>query len=213
MLNRRLLVGIVATILFVACSSATTTTTVVDAPASTEAPAEPDDPGSVGSMSDMPAECVAAMRTYLRAIEPIVEGVDFESLSQTELEELTDQLTTSSEGFEEDTAACPDLDASTEESFAIMKEFAQSEAPGTVAYFEFIEGFLDDFGGAVESASGDCETDIAAFQVFVDRGGSMSDLTASEITTASGLMSSIAVACSDERFLQWQEEVSEWVSG
>jgi hypothetical protein len=162
----------------------------------------------------MPAECVDALREYLQAIEPVVEGIDFQSLTQTDFEALSEQLATATEGFEERTESCPDLDVSATESFSIIREFAEEEAPGTVAYFTFIE----DFVGALESggnASGDCETDIAAFQAFVDRGGSMADLTAAEVAEASTLMSSIGANCSDERFLEWSqdEEIQAWISG
>ena len=177
----------------------------------TEAPA---DPGSVGSVDDMPAECVDALREYLQAIEPVVEGIDFQSLTQTDFEALSEELATATEGFEERTESCPDLDVSTTESFSIIREFAEEEAPGTVAYFTFIE----DFVRALESggnASGDCESDIAAFQEFVDRGGSMADLTATEVAEASTLMSSIGANCSDERFQEWSqdEEIQAWISG
>jgi hypothetical protein len=177
----------------------------------TEAPA---DPGPVGSVDDMPAECVDALREYLQAIEPVVEGIDFQSLTQTDFEALSEELATATEGFEERTESCPDLDVSTTESFSIIREFAEEEAPGTVAYFTFIE----DFVRALESggnASGDCETDIAAFQEFVDRGGSMADLTATEVAEASTLMSSIGANCSDERFQEWSqdEEIQAWISG
>lgn len=175
---------------------------------------DPADPGSVGSVDDMPAECVDALREYLQAIEPVVDGIDFQSLTQTDFEALSEELATATEGFEERTESCPDLDVSTTESFSIIREFAEEEAPGTVAYFTFIE----DFVRALESggnASGDCETDIAAFQEFVDRGGSMADLTAAEVAEASTLMSSIGANCSDERFQEWSqdEEIQAWISG
>jgi hypothetical protein len=162
----------------------------------------------------MPAECVDALREYLQAIEPVVEGIDFQSLTQTDFEAVSEDLATATEGFEERTESCPDLDVSTTESFSIIREFAEEEAPGTVAYF----AFLEDFVGALESggnASGDCETDIAAFQEFVDRGGSMADLTAAEVAEASTLMSSIGANCSDERFLEWSqdEDIQTWISG
>lgn len=199
----------------VACQSGTTETsappTETTEVETTDAPADPE---SVGSVDDMPAECVDALREYLQAIEPVVEGVDFQSLTQSDFEALSEDLATATEGFEERTESCPDLDVSTTESFSIIREFAEAEAPGTVAYFTFIE----DFVGALESggnASGDCETDIAAFQEFVDRGGSMADLTAAEVAEASTLMSSISANCSDERFLEWSqdEDIQTWISG
>ena len=199
----------------VACQSGTTATT---APAADTTQAEttnaPADAGSVGSVDDMSAECIDALREYLQAIEPVVEGIDFQSLTQNDFEAVSEDLEAATEGFEERTESCPDLDVSTAESFSIIREFAEEEAPGTVAYFTFIE----DFVGALESggnASGDCETDIAAFQEFVDRGGSMADLTAAEVAEASTLMSSIGANCSDERFQEWSqdEDIQTWISG
>ena len=199
----------------VACQSGTTATT---APAADTTQAEttnaPADAGSVGSVDDMPAECIDALREYLQAIEPVVEGIDFQSLTQNDFEAVSEDLEAATEGFEERTESCPDLDVSTAESFSIIREFAEEEAPGTVAYFTFIE----DFVGALESggnASGDCETDIAAFQEFVDRGGSMADLTAAEVAEASTLISSIGANCSDARFQEWSqdEDIQTWISG
>ena len=199
----------------VACQSGTTATT---APAADTTQAEttnaPADAGSVGSVDDMPAECIDALREYLQAIEPVVEGIDFQSLTQNDFEAVSEDLEAATEGFEERTESCPDLDVSTAESFSIIREFAEEEAPGTVAYFTFIE----DFVGALESggnASGDCETDIAAFQEFVDRGGSMADLTAAEVAEAATLISSIGANCSDERFQEWSqdEDIQTWISG
>ena len=197
-----------------ACQSGTTTETTAAPVETTDAPTETADAGSVGSVDDMPAECMDALREYLQAIEPVVEGIDFQSLTQTDFEAVSEELEAATAGFEERTESCPDLDVSTAESFSIIREFAEEEAPGTVAYFNFIE----DFVGALESggnASGDCETDIAAFQEFVDRGGSMADLTAAEVAEASTLMSSIGANCSDERFLEWSqdEDIQTWISG
>ena len=212
---RRLLWLGMLLVALVACQSGTTATT---APAADTTQAEttnaPADAGSVGSVDDMPAECIDALREYLQAIEPVVEDIDFQSLTQNDFEAVSEDLEAATEGFEERTESCPDLDVSTAESFSIIREFAEEEAPGTVAYFTFIE----DFVGALESggnASGDCETDIAAFQEFVDRGGSMADLTAAEVAEASTLMSSIGANCSDERFLEWSqdEDIQTWISG
>jgi hypothetical protein len=201
-----------------ACQSGSTDTTgtptTSEAPPTTVETAETPDPGSVGRVEDMPAECVDALREYLRAIEPIVEDVDFQSTTMSDFEALGEELEGATEGFEERTESCPDLDVSTAESFNLIREFAESEAPGTVAYFTFIQEFAASFEGA-GGASGNCETDIAAFQEFVDRGGSMSDLTASEVAEASTLLSSIGANCSTDRFIEWseQEDVAAWIEG
>jgi hypothetical protein len=127
---------------------------------------------------------------------------------------LGEELDAATEGFEERTESCPDLDVSTTESFELIREFAENEAPGTVAYFTFLQEFVADLSGG-GSASPDCETNIAALQEFVDRGGSMTDLTAAEVAEATSLMSSIGATCSTERFIEWseQEDVAAWIEG
>jgi hypothetical protein len=209
-----MLIALLALIVMACQSGTTTTTTATDPVEETSAPEETADPGSVSAIDDMPSQCVDALREYLRAIEPIVEGVDFQSLTQTDFEAMGEEIEAATAGFEEQTESCPELDLTTEESFALMREFAEEEAPGTVAYFTFIEEFAGSFDD-VNVASGDCETDIAAFQEFVDRGGSMSDLTAEEVVAASSLMGSIGAVCSQERFEEWSQDeaIQEWISG
>jgi hypothetical protein len=198
-------------LMVMACGGASTSTTTTTEPP-TETTGTPEDPGSVSSLDDLPAQCVDALRTYLQAIEPVVHDFDFQSASMEDFEVLSEEIATVTEGFEEETATCPELDQTADDGLALIKEFAAQEAPGTVAYFDFLAEFMAAFEGG-GTASGDCETDIAAFQEFVDQGSSMSDLTASEVATASNLMSSIAVACSEERFIEWSEEVDAWING
>jgi hypothetical protein len=192
-------------------AAADPTTTAADEPTTTEATEETSDPGSVGSLGDMPAECVEAFRTFLREIEPIVEDFDFESATMADLETLGTEFETLSTDFEEETASCPELDATTEESFAAMIEFARNEAPGTVGYFEFLQQFATAASGTV---SEDCETNIAAAQEFVDRGGSMQDLTLAESTQLGQLFAAISNTCSPERAGEWfaEEDVNEFMS-
>lgn len=174
-----------------------------------------DDPGSVASLDDMPAECIEAFRAFLRALEPYVEDVDFENSTMEELNALFTEMEPILTPFEEQTASCPELDISDEESIALMREMAERDAPGTAAYFAWIEEFTasaDDGGAAV---SGDCETDIAALQGFVDQGGTMADMTLGEMTTVGNLMAAASTECSPERFQEWvsQEDVAAWANG
>ena len=202
---RRLFAGILAATAL-ACSSGTASTTGVAAPVTTaSAPVETADPGSVGSMGDMPAECVSAFRSYLQTIEPIVEGVDFESATQEEFEALSAQFEAATGDFEEETATCPELDLTAEESFATIIEFAEDEAPGTVAYFEFIQGFIGNVPTGV-TGSGDCEADIAAMREWVDRGGTVSDLTVAEGNEVTALLVAVGSSCSPARLNEFLAE-------
>jgi hypothetical protein len=169
-------------------TAATTATTAADA-------------GSVSDLSDMPDECVDALVEYLQAIEPSLEGVDFQNANSDEVDAIFADLQSVTDEYEAqvDSLSCPSLDpASNEEAFAQMIEIAEREAPGTVGYLRMIEGFATSVGGDTE-VSGDCETNIDAFQEYVDAGGTMSDLTMDEFTKVAALMGAISTQCSIER--------------
>jgi len=187
---------------------------VTSPPESTTVPDE-SDPGTITDLSDMPAECVDAFRAFLQELEPIVEDIDFENATMADLEEFSTQIEPIATQFEDETASCPELDLSTEESIAFMREVAEQDAPGTVAYFDWLEEFIASVEGGGASASGDCETDIAALQAYVDRGGTMADLTMSELTAVSTLMTAVSTECMPERFQEWisQEDVAAWTAG
>jgi len=193
-----------------------TTTEGVDVtslPDETTVPGE-DDPGVV-SLEDMPAECIEAFRAFLQAIEPYVEDVDFENSTMADLDALFTEMEPILAPFEEETIDCPDLDMSEEESLAAMREMAERDAPGTVAYFAWIEEFMVDGGAGGAEISGDCETDIETLQGYVDQGGTMSDLTMGELAAVGELMTALGTECSSERFQEWlgQEDVAAWSGG
>ncbi len=80
-----------------------------------------------------------------------------------------------------------------------MIEFAESEAPGTAGYFRFLQQFLGDGSTTGVSASGDCETDIASVQEFIDQADSIGDLTVAQTMEFSGLLGAVSAECSPER--------------
>jgi hypothetical protein len=149
----------------------------------------------------MPEECIDALVNYLQAIEPAVEGVDFEDPTGpdidalgNEIEQLTGDATAEFENLE-----CPDpLGNDDEARFDAVISIAEQEAPGTVAYLEWVAAFAAGFGEASE-VSGDCETDIGALQAMIDQGGTMSDLTMTQVIEVGSLVASISTSCSPER--------------
>ena len=190
---------------------AETTTTAAEATTTTA-----DDDGGTVSFDDMPAECVDALVGFLKAIEPAMEGIDFATVTAADLEDLGAELEALGEDYSgtlED-LDCPEPDGTDEEAFAAMIEIAEREAPGTVAYLEWIRSFAD-VADSVGEASGDCETDIAAFESIVDEKGSMSNLTMEEVVEVGGLVSSISTVCSPERAQEFlaQPEVTSFLDG
>jgi len=159
------------------------------------------DEGNAGTVdfADMPQECIDALVGYLRAIEPAVEGVDFETTTGEDLEAMGAELDALSEDYTTaiEDLDCPDPAGSDDEAFAAIIELAEQEAPGTVGYLQWVQSFAAGFGDA--EASGDCETDISALQAIIDENSSMSDLTMTEVVQVGSLVASISTACSPER--------------
>jgi hypothetical protein len=172
-----------------------TTTTAAEATTTTSE----DDRGTV-SFDDMPTECVDALVGFLQAIEPALEGVDFDTLTASDMEALGTEMEALGEEYGENLEEldCPEPEGSDEESFAAMIEIAEREAPGTVGYLEWVQSFAT-AADSMGDASGDCETDIAAFELIVEENESMSTLTMEEIVEVGGLVTSISTVCSPER--------------
>ncbi len=186
---------IVLAVVLVACGGdggtdttlAETTTTVVD--------------GSAGTVdfADMPQECIDALVGYLRAIEPAVEDVDFDTTTGEELEAMGTELDALSEDYTTaiEDLDCPDPSGSDEDAFAAIIELAEQEAPGTVGYLQWVQGLATGFGDA--EVSGDCETDISALRAIIEENSSMSDLTMTEVVQVGSLVASVSTACTPER--------------
>ncbi|MGH8947694.1 MAG: hypothetical protein ACRDXF_02455 [Acidimicrobiia bacterium] len=159
------------------------------------------DQGNAGTVDfdDMPQECIDAVVGYLQAIEPAVEDVDFDTTTGEDLEALGTELDALSEDYTTaiEDLDCPDPSGSDDEAFAAIIELAEAEAPGTVGYLQWIQGFAAGFGEA--EVSGDCETDISALRAIIDENSSMSDLTMTEVVQVGSLVASISTACSPER--------------
>lgn len=205
-------------VLIAACGGATSGGTTSDVPTTagvdvTSPPNEttaPDDQGAV-SLDEMPAECVQAFSEFLQAIEPIVQGVDFGNSTPDDLDALFTEIEPISDSFEAEIADCPDLDMTDAESVAAMQAMAERDAPGTAAYFTWIAEAMASVEGGGD-VSGDCETDLATLQGFVDQGGTMADLTMNELTEVGNLMAAAGTECTPERFNEWlsQDSVVGW---
>ena len=185
------------------------------APETTTTTDESESEGSV-SFDDMPAECVDALVAFLQAIEPALEGVDFNTATAsdleamgTEMEALGEEYATTLEDLD-----CPEPEGSDEESFAAMIEIAEREAPGTVGYLEWIQSFAA-ASDSLGEGTGDCETDIAALQVIIDEKTSMAELTMEEVVEVGGLIASVSTVCTPERAEEFlsQENVAAFLEG
>jgi len=200
---------IVLVVLLAACGGgdAATTTTAEpgEATTTTASTSTTEDQANTETVaiSDMPQECIDAFVHYLQAIEPVVEGFDFETATLADMEAMGTELELAAAAptAEMESLACPDVDATDEEMFAAMIEIAEREAPGTAGYFRWIETFAGSSSGDGSglTSSGDCETDIAALEVVIADKKTMGNLTMPELTGVGTLMAAISTECTLDR--------------
>lgn len=178
--------------------AAVATTTTTGASADTT---EDDTEGPVIGINDIPQECLDAFADFLRQIEPIVEPIDWENATASDLEDMGEAIDEMAQDYDTEISdlGCEDLnvDVDDEEAFEFMVDFARREAPGTVGYMSWIADFAGNALGT--ETSGDCETDIAAVQAIVDQGGTINDLPLTEVASVGQLVGSVAMVCSATR--------------
>ena len=193
-------------VLVAACGGAAADSTTTQAPdeTTTTTAAVVEDTGGDNSVAieDMPQECIDAFVGFLRAIEPVVEGFDFNNASVDDFEAMGTELETVSaaQTAEMESLNCPDASGTDEETFAAMIDIAEREAPGTVPYFRWIQEFAGSMGeGSGLTSSGDCETDITALEAVIADKQTMGALTMNEVVGVGTLVTAITTECTPER--------------
>lgn len=222
-MSKRLLILLIVLVTACGGTAATTTTAEPDDTTTTTAPVEEEGAeegtGETVDFADMPQECIDAFVNFLQAIEPIVEDFDFENATLEDMETIGTELEAATVGPTADmeNLDCPDPSGTDEEAFAAMIEIAENEAPGTVAYFEWIEDFagsFEDGEGITGGSSGDCETDIEMMEAIIAENDGMGDMTLAEVTEFGSLMTGITTECSTDRAQEFlnQPEVQEFMA-
>jgi hypothetical protein len=108
---------------------AASTVPVSAQPSSTTSAAAPG-----GATGGLPEACAAEVRAFLVAIEPLVTGVDFFTMTPSAFEQFSQALEGPSSAFDPD--ACPDLDQAT--TYAAYLAIAEDVAPGTYGYIDYV---------------------------------------------------------------------------
>lgn len=163
-----------------------------------------DDLIEVDSFTDLPPECVDLLREFLRDIEPVVSAIDWQQATIAEFESLGTDFEDVSRDFDAESTrlGCDRFDLTSEDAgFDEMIEFAESEAPGTVAFFEFLDGIrnlLPDASddGSAAGGPGTCDDAVAEIESLADEYGQMTNVPASELARIGQLMSSLTTVCS-----------------
>src|SRR5215203_1726455 len=101
----------------------------------------------VDDLRDIPDECLDIFSDFLKQIEPVVEDVDWENADVSSMEGIGEQLDSVASGMDEEmtAAGCDKYELSDENNMDTLIDLAKDEAPGTVAYFEFIQKLSEGF--------------------------------------------------------------------
>lgn len=191
-------------------SPATTTATSADTMSDTATDTMTDDDRVIISgLDELPQECVDAVAEFLRRIEPVVSGIDWDVATLSDFESISEQLEDETDILDEPGAACDDFDfASDEESLQALIEFAEDEAPGVVGWLEFI-GQLSADPTADTSADGPqtCDEAIAYIEALADDGTPMSSIPVSELGPITQAFNVITTDCDPETAAEFFDRV------
>lgn len=222
---------VVVAMLLAACGSDTTTDASTDAGDSASAATPSDDAASddggddngaseggtadddsdgdtisVSSLDDVPDVCRDLMSDFLKDIEPIVSPIDWDNATLADFETISAEFEARADQFDSDSAAageCDNIELEDDDSFDLLIDFAQDEAPGTVGFLTFISQFVDAAAAAMgDTATGagveTCEEAIAFMDELMENYESMEDVPVSELTAMADI-ATVIFTCSPEQ--------------
>lgn len=178
-----------------------------------------DDTIMVSDLSDMPPQCIELLGEFLRKLEPTVSAVDWEKATLAEFQTIADQFEADSSSFDTEAAAAGcdkyDLDPSDENQFEQMAALAAAEAPGTLGFINFLRALASSETDDGEVLPSDCDGTIGEIESYLAKGGTMQDLTITEVTRLSQLLTAIGANCTQEEANAFygREDVTDFVSG
>ena len=178
-----------------------------------------DDTIIVSDLGDMPPKCIELLGKFLKQIEPTVSKIDWDKATLADFEKFGDSFQAESDSFDKETSAAGcdkyNLEGSDEKQFEQMAALAQSEAPGTVGFIKFLNSLASAATASGGSIPSDCDGTIAEIEPFVKRGGTMKDLTMTEVTRLGQLMTAIQKNCTTEESTAFfgRDDVTAFISG
>jgi len=171
----------------------------------------------VDDINDIPDECLDLMGDMLEQIEPIVEDVDWENADLSSMQSVTEELDAEFSGMDDEmeSANCDQYELSEDANMQALIDLAKDRAPGTVAYFEFIQRLQEgvseitipdisvpegDDGeidlGDTGDVPQDCDGAIGYVEDLMDKYESMMDMPVNELSTVGAATSVITTKCS-----------------
>jgi hypothetical protein len=187
----------------------------------------------VDSIKDIPKECLDIFGDYLKQIEPVVKDVDWSQADVSTLEDIGSQLGSVGSSMDDDmkAAGCDKYNLSGDVDMDELIDIAKDKAPGTVAYFEFLETLSEGIGGITTAppttgddtgggdtgggAAGDLPTDCDGAKAYIEdamgKYDTMTDMPVSELTTLSQVMGVITAQCPANDHFFTRDDVTQFL--
>jgi hypothetical protein len=178
-------------------AGATTAPPTTSAPetTTTAAPATTEGGGGSVSIDDVPQSCVEVISALIGLYEPHMGDVDWQTATIEDHINLTLALAGTDASAIPDATQCQtdaagtlDFTGQTEEGAELFLAIAERESPEVASYFSVI---LEARQQVDKESTGDCQTDIATFQGYVDGGVPFMELQLGDQLLILGLMNSI----------------------
>jgi hypothetical protein len=189
----------------------------------------------VDDINDIPDECLDLMGDMLEQIEPIVEDVDWENADLSSMQSVTEELDAEFSGMDDEmeSAGCDQYELSEDANMDALIDLAQDRAPGTVAYFEFIQRLQEGFSeitipdvsvpegddgeidlGDTGDVPQDCDGAIGYVEDLMDKYESMMDMPVNELSTVGAATTVITTKCSANEMNDFvsDPDVTAWMS-
>lgn len=181
----------------------------------------------ISAVDEIPEECRRILGDFLRQIEPVVSGVDWQNATMADLDGLGTAIEAPSAEIEVEMerSGCNDIEfaGGADAGFLMSLRMAEQEAPGAVAWLEFVRdvsGGFDSSTAVVESAGDpeddpeDCNEAIMAVRELMSQTPSMMELPVDEMMSAGSALQAVPALCSidemgelldDPEFLAWSK--------
>ena len=196
-------------------SASAATTPAADDTATTAAASS--DTINVNDFSEMPPKCIELLGKFLKKIEPNASQIDWNTATVAQFEEFEKQFQTDSDSFDAESSAAGcdkyNLTSSDDKTFEQMAALAQTEAPGTVGFINFLKS-LATSDAATADVPADCTGTIAAIEPFLAKGKTIKDLTISDVTRLGQLMTAVSKNCTSDEASAFfaREDVTAFIS-
>lgn len=169
-----------------------------------------DDVDVVDAFDDIPEVCRDLFASFLNDIEPIVSPIDWDNATLADFSSIEGPFTEVADQFDtesESTSECQNIELDEAADLSSIIAFAEDEAPDTVPFLNFLNGFVAaagqalgvDDGAAAPTTGGleSCQDAIAWVESLAAQYDSITEAPLEELQRMSEL-ATVALSCSPE---------------